>query len=66
MKPGDRVKMTEALAKTFKANSKCRTDWLTRRGRVVHVSKPTNTIVVKWDDRRTLDHWPTRALEKIS
>jgi hypothetical protein len=39
-------------------------DWTARRGIVIRVSAPTDTVIVKWDDRATADFWPMRALEK--
>jgi hypothetical protein len=38
--------------------------WFTRKGTVVRQSK-VNFVYVKWDDRKSIDHWPPEALEKI-
>jgi len=44
-----------------------RVNWATRQGTVIGRSYPNTGIEVRvqWDDRRTIDHWPAKALEKI-
>lgn len=60
---GDRVKLTDKAAKTFRRSTKRMTeDWSVRRGTVVSAGP---SITVKWDSRVTLDQWPLKALEKI-
>jgi hypothetical protein len=65
---GDRVRLdtnlAERLMKDQDANGGPKANWLVRRGVVIRVSKPANNVVVKWDDRVTMDTWPTRALKK--
>jgi hypothetical protein len=41
-----------------------RVNWLRRRGMVLHVSAPADSVTVKWDDRISMDWWPTRALKR--
>jgi hypothetical protein len=64
---GDRVRLAlnlaERLMKEQDANGGRKTNWLVRCGVVIRVSKPADNAAVKWDDRITIDSWPTRALE---
>jgi len=69
MEIGDRVKLTDRMAKCTNrgfAGMRRRhpVDWTLRRGTVW--SGKTESVSVKWDDRRTLDQWPVKALEKIA
>ena len=65
---GDRVRLAPNIAvRLMKEHDKGhKVNWLTRRGRVIRVSAPTDSATVKWDDRITTDFWPTRALQKAS
>jgi hypothetical protein len=66
MQPGDRVKLKDRVAKTMAKNTRGNTrraDWINRRGILKSISF-RNAIVI-WDDRKTDDHWPPNALEKI-
>jgi hypothetical protein len=42
-----------------------RTNWIKRQGTVVRVARVADQVSVLWDDRASVDQWPTRALEKI-
>jgi ribosomal protein L28 len=66
----DRVRLQKGIAavltkKAFKANNHKRVDWRTREGTIVRVSITADSIGVLWDDRASIDQWPTAALEKI-
>lgn len=65
--PGDRVRLAPNLAAhLMKKGHKCRkVNWLTRCGLVIRVSGPTDSVIVKWDDRTSTDYWPIRALKKL-
>jgi len=65
---GDRVKLTDKVAKASNRGNcpiprRHVLDWTQRRG-TVHSANLTQ-VSVKWDDRRSLDQWPIKALEKI-
>jgi hypothetical protein len=63
MQTGDRVRLREKLARTFTRNTRGgnhKLDWTKRTGEVVSVGRTSATI--KWDDRKSLDHWPPAAL----
>jgi len=62
---GDRVRLTYSVADTFNAASHARLDWHKREGYVVRMPERPGMVTVKWDDRRTLDHWPEKALEHV-
>jgi hypothetical protein len=64
-KRGDRVKLTQHVATPLMKNRQCQTDWHSRKGTVVRVSRVTDIITVLWDDRASTDQWPFRALEKL-
>jgi hypothetical protein len=67
MHTGDRVKLRDELAQVFTRNTrgdKHKLDWTKRRGEVVSVGRTSATI--KWDDRKSLDHWPPAALVILS
>jgi hypothetical protein len=64
---GDRVRLVAGVAEQMMKPRKDRrltVDWLVRRGVVIRVSSPTDTAIIKWDDRASTDHWPMRAVEK--
>lgn len=43
-----------------------RVDWEARTGTIYGTTHNIGTeLQVKWDDRKTIDHWPAKALEKI-
>lgn len=66
---GDRVKLTDAAAKVFmnnKRHKQHRVDWTSRFGTVQRCSMTSDDVCVKWDDRTTFDHWPMRALAKVT
>jgi hypothetical protein len=62
-KNGDRVRLRPDLAKTFQTDH--RVDWKARQGTVQGYAKVADNVIIKWDDRKTPDFWPSRALEKI-
>ena len=62
---GDRVRLTPKLAATRITKCNHQVDWHTRQGTVQAYSKSTDRVIVRWDDRRTLDDWPLRALELV-
>lgn len=64
---GNRVKLVRHVAKTIMDAYRTphKTDWYTRRGTVMTVSRVTDDVTVLWDDRSSVDHWPFRALEKV-
>jgi hypothetical protein len=67
---GDRVKLTDAVAKTFGHTTSgkhlmTKALWHKRRGTVVAYAITMDDVSVKWDDRVTPDHWPAKALELI-
>jgi hypothetical protein len=64
---GDRVRLAPNLADGLMkdhAKGGRKVDWLARRGVVIRVCAPADSVTVKWDDRVTLDLWPARALKK--
>jgi hypothetical protein len=64
---GDLVRLVANIAKRIMKSPKdkrFKVDWVARRGIVIRVSAPTDTVIVKWDDRATADFWPMRALER--
>jgi hypothetical protein len=64
---GDRVRLNLRFAEDLmrsRRGKRHNVDWLTRRGVVIRVSAPADRVAVKWDDRDTMDYWPTRALKK--
>lgn len=64
----DRVRLQKAMAVRFayKAHGLAkRTNWIKRQGTVVRVARVADHVSVLWDDRASVDQWPTRALEKI-
>jgi hypothetical protein len=64
---GDRVRLNRNIAEDLmRKDKRHRVDWLKRRGVVIRVSAPADTVTVKWDDRNTIDFWPTRALKRAS
>jgi hypothetical protein len=64
---GDRVRLNRNIAEDLMRNDKRhRVDWLKRRGVVIRASAPADSVTVKWDDRNTIDFWPTRALKRAA
>ena len=66
---GDRVRLNLNIAEDLMRSmrgKRHKVDWLARRGVVIRVSAPADRVAVKWDDRNTMDFWPTRALKKAS
>lgn len=62
---GDRVRLTEKTAIVFSRAGHARLDWTKRQGSVHTVGEYSHIVTVKWDDRRTYDQWPEKALEYI-
>ncbi|MDI4239320.1 hypothetical protein OZ411_41765 [Bradyrhizobium sp. Arg237L] len=62
-KRGDEVKLVHRFAEALVRGRKVRTDWLERRGIVIRCS--VKYVGVMWSGRRTLDHLPVRAVERI-
>jgi hypothetical protein len=65
---GDRVRLNLNVAEDLmrsKRSNRHRVDWLARCGVIIRVSAPADRVAVKWDDRDTMDFWPTRALKKL-
>jgi hypothetical protein len=65
---GDRIKMTAATLHMLENNpysARRSVKWKQRRGTVVRVSRPTQCVCIKWDDRVTLDFWPLKAVELV-
>ena len=66
MKPGDRVKLLPKVAanqmKGMNSGHRpvVRVDWAARRGTIASVNHAG--AVVQWDDRASVDQWPTNAL----
>lgn len=64
---GDRVRLVVNIAeRMMEKKHKPTVNWLTRRGIVIRVSVASDSAKVKWDDRASINSWPTRALEKAS
>ena len=64
---GDRVRLAPNIAMRLmkeRPNKRHNVNWLVRRGVVIRVSAPADSAIVKWDDRVSIDWWPTRALKK--
>jgi hypothetical protein len=64
---GDRVRLNLNVAEGLMRSMRSKrhsVDWLARRGVIIRVSAPADSVAVKWDDRNTIDFWPTRALKK--
>jgi hypothetical protein len=58
-KPGDRIKLRMMPRRTTYR------DWPNRRGTVLSMTKTSGQVVIQWDDRRSRDFWPPRALEIV-
>ena len=58
---GDRVRLAPNLAIRLMRGQGRKPNWLVRRGVVIRVSAPADNVTVKWDDRASIDSWPTRA-----
>jgi hypothetical protein len=68
MKQGDRVRLADRIARCLnktKFGQRKRVDWIKRRGSVIYISVVSDTVTVQWDDRRTKDPWPTRAIQVV-
>lgn len=64
-RPGDRIRMKIHYAAHQNSTRHHSVDWAKREGIVIRVGKYNNQTKVLWDDRKSPDHWPTAALEKI-
>jgi hypothetical protein len=65
---GDRVRLAPNIARSLMkehARRGRKVNWLVRRGVVIRVSAPADNVIVKWDDRASIDSWPTRALKTL-
>lgn len=66
MHVGDRVRLKPNVAKTFTTPTRPRqVDWTKRVGEVVSLGQVNEIVTVRWDGRRSFDHWPKRALTVI-
>ena len=45
--------------------SKLHLDWLTREGIIARNHRNSGCYMVKWDDRKSLEAWPEKALERV-
>jgi hypothetical protein len=63
LKIGDRVKLKRAPKSRQSMKYKA---WSTRIGTIVQIGKVNQSAVIRWEDRRTFDHWPVTALRKVS
>jgi hypothetical protein len=63
---GDRVRLKRDIAKYANLYPKRHkhVNWMDRTGCVVRVGLFNGTTFVKWDDRQSVDSWPTTALER--
>lgn len=41
-------------------------EWFTREGTVCRNHRYSGDYMVKWDDRKSIESWPAKALEKIN
>jgi hypothetical protein len=62
LKPGDRVKLKLAHARTIRSSGRL-VDWPNRRGVIRSIAK-RGEIHIKWDDRKTIDPWPASVVER--
>jgi hypothetical protein len=60
MVEGDRVRLSERVARVFMRRRGLRLDWTKRTGAIISISR--TSVNVKWDDRTSLDQWPHAAL----
>jgi hypothetical protein len=63
---GNRVRLNRKIAEGLMRSMRSKrhsVDWPARRGVIIRVSPPADRVAVKWDDRNTIDFWPTRALK---
>jgi hypothetical protein len=68
MKQGDRVRLADRVAKCLnktRFGQRKGVDWIKRRGSVICVSVVSDTVTIQWDDRRTRDPWPIRAIQVV-
>jgi hypothetical protein len=61
MVAGDRVKLHERIARSFTKRSR-KVDWAKREGSIVSIGSVNHMATVKWDDCKSTDYWPVRAL----
>jgi hypothetical protein len=65
MQTGDRVRLDSRVAKTFNASRPRKyPDWTKRVGEVVAITR--TGVMIRWDDRRSLDQWPTQAITVVN
>jgi hypothetical protein len=62
---GGRVKLARKAAKPLITKQR-KTNWIARRGTVIRVSPVSDNITIQWDDRATVDLWPTRAGKSLA
>src|SRR3954471_11586571 len=68
LEKGRCVGLTEEAATTFTCMARSYgqkngpIDWHKRRGIVVRVSVETDNVYIQWDDRKSLDCWPLKAI----
>jgi hypothetical protein len=66
MRVGDRIKLIDRVAistnKGMNSGQRRHTkvNWVARRGTITHIYR--TGAAIKWDDRKTDDHWPVNAL----
>lgn len=64
MQIGDRVKLDSRVAKTFNSSRPRKNpNWFTRVGEIVAISR--TGVMIRWDDRRSLDQWPAQAITVV-
>jgi hypothetical protein len=62
IKKGDRVKLTERVVRSKGyQRHKDHIDWHARRGVVTRAT--AKIITIRWEGRRSEDHWPPQAVE---
>jgi len=64
LEPGDRVKLTPVVAKTFANRRHARIKWQARRGTFRYKAEFTGQCAVQWDGTNFIDFWPCQALER--
>lgn len=62
---GDRVRLADHVARSMrKRRGKHAIDWLKREGTITRCPFGDSAFVT-WDDRKSPDQWPIKALSKI-
>jgi hypothetical protein len=61
---GDRVRLTDYVAKSYQSNRKHKVVWAARRGTINRITARGFALVV-WDDKKYPDPWDVRALVKV-